>query len=174
MRQVNIQDTMSYVCKAFTFYNDMNTPLYLAYRKSRPEMLLTYGSTKEDFYPLDDILDEIVFIETTPFKYLIFEQLNSSRVTRLVFKEEIAFVAAMMLEGRTEKDLLKQLDLEEAEYRKLIAGEASFIFSNKGRRITRKHLIKFLHIQDDIDCLKYYEKSNLLRRIDYENIPTEI
>ena len=102
MRQVNIQDTMSYVCKAFTFYNDMNTPLYLAYRKSKPEMPLTYGSTKEDFYPVEDVLDEIFFMETTPLKYLILLHLNASKVTRLIFKLEIAFAAAMMLEERTE------------------------------------------------------------------------
>ena len=174
MRQVNIQDTMSYVCKAFTFYNDMNTPLYLAYRKSKPEMPLTYGSTKEDFYPVEDILDEIFFMKTTPLKYLILLHLNASKVTRLIFKLEIAFAAAMMLEERTDKDLIKQLDLEEKGFRRLIAGEVSSIYSNNGHRVTRKHITKYLHIKDDIGCLKYYQRSNLLRRIDYEDIPTEI
>ena len=152
----------------------MDTPIYLAFFLHEEDLPFTVGACKEDFYALKDILNRISFKGTTPLKYLIFNQLKKNDVKRIYEKEDIAFNQAMFLKNINKHQFCKMVDIEESDLDRLIDEEIYNIKTKSGTEFTKNHLMKYLNILDNIRELKYYEEQNLMWRVKYNDIPSEI
>lgn len=159
------------ICKNYSDKFGMNAPIFIAFFIHEEDLPFTIGATKDDFYCLKDILNKVSFKGTTPFKYLIFTQLKDSNVKRLYQKEDIAFKNAMVLNDTKLDELCNLLDVNEADYNNLIQNELVNIKSKKGKEVNRSHISKYLNILDNIQELKFYEQSNLMWKVKYNEIP---
>ena len=170
----DLTDCMHSICKTFSNKHGMNSTFYLAFFIHEEDLPFTIGATKQDFYALKDILNKISFKGTTPLKYLTFEKLINTDVKRLYQKEDIAFKNAMLLSDTKQQELLDDLEMDEEEYNNLIQNELTSLKTKKGKTITRKHILESLNILDNVLELKYYELSNLMWKVKYNDIPDEI
>jgi len=170
----DLTDCMHSICKTFSNKHGMNQTFYLAFFIHEEDLPFTIGATKQDFYALKDILNKISFKGTTPLKYLTFEKLINTDVKRLYQKEDIAFKNAMLLSDTKQQELLDDLEMDEEEYNNLIQNELTSLKTKKGKTITRKHILESLNILDNVLELKYYELSNLMWKVKYNDIPDEI
>lgn len=167
----NINDCMTSICKTYTQKYGMNQTFYLAFFIHDEDLPFTIGSTKDDFYALKDILNKISFKGTTPLKYLIFKKLKETDVKALYQKEDIAFKNAMLLTNTKPKELCQSLEIEEQDYDNIIKNNLTTYKNKSGIKITRNHITKYLNIVDNILELKYYELSNLMWKVKYDDIP---
>ena len=170
----DLNDVMDSVCKTFTKKYDMNTPFYLAFFIHEEDLPFTFGACKDDFYALKDILNKISFKGTTPLKYQIFSTLRDTNVKRLYQKEDIAFKHAMGLTDTEMDEICNLLDINEEDYDTLMEKELLQIPNKKGKPVTRQHIAKYLNILDNVLELKYYEASNLMWKVKYDDIPDQI
>ena len=105
---------------------------------------------------------------------MTFEKLVNTDVKRLYQKEDIAFKNAMILSNTKQEELLDDLEIDESEYNDLIINELTSLKTKSGKNITRKHISDALNILDNVLELKYYELSNLMWKVKYNDIPDEI
>ena len=75
----------------------------------------------------------------------------------------------------TEMDeICNLLDINEEDYDTLMEKELLQIPNKKGKPVTRQHIAKYLNILDNVLELKYYEASNLMWKVKYDDIPDQI
>ncbi len=170
----DLSDCMQSICRSFSNKYGMNSTFYLAFFIHEEDLPFTIGACKQDFYALKDILNKISFKGTTPLKYMTFEKLVNTDVKRLYQKEDIAFKNAMILSNTKQEELLDDLEIDESEYNDLIINELTSLKTKSGKNITRKHISDALNILDNVLELKYYELSNLMWKVKYNDIPDEI
>jgi hypothetical protein len=170
----DLSDCMQSICRSFSNKYGMNSTFYLAFFIHEEDLPFTIGATKQDFYALKDILNKISFKGTTPLKYLTFEKLINTDVKRLYQKEDIAFKHAMGLTDTEMDEICNLLDINEEDYDTLMEKELLQIPNKKGKPVTRQHIAKYLNILDNVLELKYYEASNLMWKVKYDDIPDQI
>ena len=170
----NLNDAMGYIVKGHAQKNGFNTPIYLAFFIHEQDLPFTVGACKEDFYALKDILNKISFKGTTPLKYLIFTQLKQTDTKRLYEKQDVAFNQALFLKNINKHQFCKMINIEESDMDSLIKEDIYSIKTKNGTEFTKLHLMKYMNIIDNINELKYYEESNLIWKVKYNDIPSEI
>ena len=168
---ISSKDMIPYFCKAAATKNGINNDIYIAFFIKEPNLPFTFGTCKEDFYLLKDILNKIVFKGSTPLKYMILENLHNKTHLTLKSKEKIAYDVAMMLENMTTIDLCKLLDVKVEDYLKLIDDNLNELIASNKIRLTRDSVKKHLNLIDNINELKYYEAQNLIWKVRFEDIP---
>ena len=168
---INMDDVIPMVCKKMTEKYGMNETFYLAFFIHEEELPFTIGACQDDFYALKDILNKISFKGTTPLKYMIFRSLSNSPKLRLKEKEEIAYNSALTLTNKTKGDLCLDLDLSLDEYNNMMKQELLEVTSSKGKKVNRGHILKYLHITENVNELNYYELMNLMWKVKYNEIP---
>ncbi len=168
---ISAKDMLPYFCKAAATKNGINKDIYIAFFIKEPDLPFTYGTCKEDFYLLKDILNKIVFKGSTPLKYMILENMHNKLHLTLKTKEQIAYDVAMILENLTPLDLCRLLNVDIDDYLKLIDESLNEIICKNNTKLNRDLIRKNLNIVDNINELKFYEKENLIWRVKYEDIP---
>lgn len=171
---INIRDLLPYMCKCIAEKRGPEEVFYIAFFVHQEDLPFTVGGCKEDFYALKDILNKVTFKGTTPLKYMLFRELSDSEPKYLKTKETIAFNTAMLLTNKTKSSLCKSLDITEADYDEMMEKELLEISNQKGKKISRKIISKFLNLKDNLFELKYYESMNLMWRVKYNDIPNKI
>lgn len=169
---INMNDVLPLVCSKYTEKNGMNNVFYLAFFLHEEDLPFTIGACKDDFYALKDILNKISFKGTTPLKYMIFKDLSDHPNLKLKEKEELAYSVAMVLTNKTKKELCVDLDITVADYDNMMRNNLLEINSQKGKKVTRNHILKYLHIMENVNELKFYEKINLMWKVKYDDIPS--
>ena len=149
----------------------MEKEFYLAFFIHEEELPFTVGACKDDFYALKDILNKISFKGTTPLKYKIFKKLSNSPQLKLKEKEELAYDSALELTNKTKKEFCNELDITIELFDDMMHKELLEITNNKGKKLNRGHIAKFLNITDNVCELKYYELINLMWKVKYNEIP---
>ncbi len=167
----NISDCMTSICKVYHQKYGMDKVFYLAFFIHDEDLPFTIGACKDDFYALKDILNKVSFKGTTPLKYLIFNQLKNTDVKKLYQKEDIAFKNAMLLTNTKTQELCDNLEIDLSDYDNIIQNELTTYKNKNGVTITRNHIKKYLNILDNVLELKYYELSNLMWKVKYDDIP---
>ena len=168
---ISAKDMLPYFCKAAATKNGINNDIYIAFFIKEPDLPFTYGTCKEDFYLLKDILNKIVFKGSTPLKYMILENMHNKLHLTLKTKEQIAYDVAMILENLTPLDLCRLLNVDIDDYLKLVDENLNEITCKNNNKLNRDLIRKNLNIVDNINELKFYEKENLIWRVKYEDIP---
>ena len=168
---ISAKDMLPYFCKAAATKNGINNDIYIAFFIKEPDLPFTYGTCKEDFYLLKDILNKIVFKGSTPLKYMILENMHNKLHLTLKTKEQIAYDVAMILENLTPLDLCRLLNVDIDDYLKLVDESLNEITCKNNTKLNRDLIRKNLNIVDNINELKFYEKENLIWRVKYEDIP---
>ena len=169
---VSMIDMIPYFCKAAATKNGINNDIYIAFFIKEPDLPFTFGTCKEDFYLLKDILNRVIFKGSTPLKYMTLENLHNKSHLNLKSKERIAYDVAMLLENLTLKDLCNRLEMTQTEYEEMMNNELNEIRTSNNKRVDRGHIKKFLNIIDNINEIKFYEKENLIWKVRYEDIPS--
>ena len=168
---INSNDMMPYFCKAASDKNGLESNIYLAFYMKEYDLPFTYGTCKDDFYLLKDILNRISFMGSTPLKYMIFKELLESNLTTLKAKEVLAYDMAINLTNTNKKTLGNNLNLDNNSLNELLNGEKLEVLSNDGKKVNKHHISKFLNILDNIHELRFYEKENLMWKVKYDEIP---
>ncbi len=168
---INMNDVIPLVCEKMTEKYGMEKEFYLAFFIHEEELPFTVGACKDDFYALKDILNKISFKGTTPLKYKIFKKLSNSPQLKLKEKEELAYDSALELTNKTKKEFCNELDITIESFDEMMHKELLEITNNKGKKLNRGHIAKFLNITDNVCELKYYELINLMWKVKYNEIP---
>ncbi len=168
---ISAKDMLPYFCKAAATKYGINNDIYIAFFIKEPDLPFTYGTCKEDFYLLKDILNKIVFKGSTPLKYMILENMHNKTHLTLKSKEKIAYDAAMLLENLSTLDLCKKLDVSVDDYLMLLNNNLTEIKQDNRIKLSRMGINKYLNIIDNINELKFYELQNLIWKVKYEDIP---
>ena len=171
IESINLKDILPLFCRKITERYDMNQEFYLAFFIHEEDLPFTVGACKDDFYALKDILHKISFKGTTPFKYMIFKEISTSKQLHLKEKQEIAYAAALNLTHKTKRELCLELNIEESQYDDMMRNELLEIKSIKGKKVKRDHITNTLHIYENINELKFYELVNLMWKVKYGQIP---
>ena len=169
---ISSKDMIPYFCKAAATKNGINNDIYIAFFIKEPDLPFTFGTCKEDFYLLKDILNKIVFKGSTPLKYMILENLHNKNHLTLKSKEKIAYDTAMLLENLTTIDLCNNLDVTVDDYKKLINDNLTEMICPNNTKLSRNLIRKYLNIIDNINELRYYESQNLIWKVKYDDIPS--
>ena len=169
---VSINDMLPYFCKAAATKNGINSNIYIAFFIKEPDLPFTFGACKEDFYLLKDVLKDITFKETTPYKYMLLENMHNKTHLTLKSKEEIAYNVAMLLEDLSLIDLCKSLNVSTDDYLMLFKKNLTEMICSNNNKLNRNKIKKYLNIVDNVNELKYYEKQNLIWPIKFEDIPS--
>ena len=170
---VSAKDMLPYFCKAAATKNGINNDIYIAFFIKEPDLPFTYGTCKEDFYLLKDILNKIVFKGSTPLKYMILENMHNKIHLTLKSKERIAYDVAMMLENYSTADFCRLLNVPVDEYIKMMDENLLEMVCSNNVKLTRDSIKKKLNIIDNLNELKYYETQNLIWKVKFEDIPNE-
>ena len=168
---VNFEDLMPSICKSISQKNGPESNFYIAFFIHQEDLPFTVGACKEDFYALKDILNRISFKGTTPLKYLIFEEIKKTGVTKLKDKENIAISYAMLLSNTTKKELSNHFKLDIDTIDSYLSNDELEILDGNGTKLNRPRITKFLNIIDNLNELKYYEEANLMWKVKYNDIP---
>ena len=168
---ISSKDMIPYFCKAAATKNGINNDIYIAFFIKEPDLPFTFGTCKEDFYLLKDILNKIVFKGSTPLKYMILENIHNKKHLSLRSKEKIVYDVAMMLENLSKIELCKYLNVSVEDYDRLFDEELFKLTTSNNVRIDRRIIANRLHILDNINELNYYELQNLIWKVKYEDIP---
>jgi hypothetical protein len=171
---ISLNDVLPLICKKYTERNGTNKEFYLAFFIQDEDLPFTIGACKEDFYCLKDILNKISFKGTTPLKYMLFRQLSDSPNLKLKEKEKLAYSIQMQLTCKNKKELCNELDITLDDYDTMMERQLLDIKNQKGKTITRHHITKYLHITENVNQLKFYEITNLLGKVKYNDIPDSI
>ena len=169
---INMNDVIPLVCEKFARKYGPEKVFYLAFFIHEEYLPFTVGACKDDFYALKDILNKISFKGTTPLKYMLFQELSDSRELRLLEKEELTYDIVMSLLNKDRRKLCEDLNIEMSTYDEMMKKSLYEVTSLKGKRVTRKHILKYLHITENVNELKYYEKMNLIWKVKYNDIPS--
>ena len=170
----NLNNVLPLICKKYTEKNGPNKVFYLAFFIHEDELPFTIGATKEDFYSLKDILNKISFKGTTPLKYMLFRELSDSPNLKLREKEKLAYTISILLMNKNKQELCNELDITQDDYNNMLDNNLLEIKNQKGKTIKRSHILKYLHLTENVNELKYYEKMNLLWKVKYIDIPDSI
>lgn len=168
---INMNDVIPLVCDKMAEKYGIDKVFFLAFFIHEDELPFSVGACKDDFYALKDILNKISFKGTTPLKYKLFRELSDSKEIKLKEKEEMAYDIAMDLTGRNKRTLCDDLDIEVSQYNDMMRNQLTEIKSSKGKKVTRSHILKYLHIKDNVNELQFYEKTNLIWKVKYNDIP---
>ncbi len=169
---ISAKDMLPYFCKAAATKNGINNDIYIAFFIKEPDLPFTYGTCKEDFYLLKDILNKIVFKGSTPLKYMILENLHNKNHLNLKAKEKIAYDVAMLLKDMSTMDFCKLLDVPVNDYLDFLDKELTDLVCSNNTKLSRSIIRKHLNIIDNVNELKYYESQNLIWKVKYEDIPS--
>ena len=169
---VSAKDMLPYFCKAAATKNGINNDIYIAFFIKEPDLPFTYGTCKEDFYLLKDILNKIVFKGSTPLKYMILENLHNKNHLNLKAKEKIAYDVAMLLKDMSTMDFCKLLDVPVNDYLDFLDKELTDLVCSNNTKLSRNIIRKHLNIIDNVNELKYYESQNLIWKVKYDEIPS--
>jgi len=170
---VSAKDMLPHFCKAAATKNGINKDIYIAFFIKEPDLPFTYGTCKEDFYLLKDILNKIVFKGSTPLKYMILENLHNKSHLNLKAKEKIAYDVAIQLENMTINDFCNLLNAPIEDYRKFIDDNLTDYTCSNETKLSRILINKKLNIIENIHELKFYESQNLIWKVKFEDIPNE-
>ena len=168
---INLNDVIPLFCRKLTEKYGLNQEFYLAFFIHEEKLPFTVGACKDDFYALKDILNKISFKGTTPLKYMVFKELSDSENLNLKEKEALAYEAALVLESKTKRDLCRDLDLDLKALDNMLDNDLLEVESLKGKRVSRNHVAKFLHITENVNELAFYESINLMWKVKYNDIP---
>ena len=169
---ISIKDMLPYFCKAATTKNGINSNIYIGFFVKEPDLPFTFGSCKEDFYLLKDVLKDITFKGSTPLKYMILENMHNKTHLTLKSKEEIAYDTAMTLENLSLVELCKNLNVDLDDYNMLLEKNLTEMICSNNNKLNRNMIRKYLNIIDNVNELKFYEKQNLIWHIKFEDIPS--
>ena len=169
---ISAKDMLPYFCKAAATKNGINNDIYIAFFIKEPDLPFAYGTCKEDFYLLKDILNKIVFKGSTPLKYMILENLHNKNHLNLKAKEKIAYDVAMLLKDMSTMDFCKLLDVPVNDYLDFLDKELNDLVCSNNTKLSRSIIRKHLNIIDNVNELKYYESQNLIWKVKYEDIPS--
>ena len=168
----NPKDMIGYFCKEVSKRNGLESEIFIAFFYQEEDLPFTYGTCKEDFYLFKDILNKIIFKGSTPLKYMLLQELKDKKDTKLKTKENILFTKIMDLKGIRKIDFCKGLGITPSDYDNLLDNEQMEVLSSlTGKKVSRKHINKFLNIKDNITDIKYYESQNLIWKVNYKDIP---
>ena len=169
---VSAKDMLPYFCKAAATKYGINNDIYIAFFIKEPDLPFTYGTCKEDFYLLKDILKDITFKGSTPLKFMILENLHNKSHLNLKAKEKIAFEVALQLENMELKDFCSKYNIPIEDYKKLIDEDLTELICSNDTRISRSMIRKNLNIIDNITELNYYRFYNLIWSVKYDDMPS--
>ena len=103
---------------------------------------------------------------------MLLQELKDKKDTKLKTKENILFTKIMDLKGIRKIDFCKGLGITPGYYDNLLDNEQMEVLSSLiGKKVSRKHINKFLNIKDNITDIKYYESQNLIWKVNYKDIP---
>ena len=169
---ISAKDMLPHFCKAAATKNGINNDIYIAFFVKEPDLPFTYGTCKEDFYLLKDILNKIVFKGSTPLKYMILENLHNKNHLTLKSKEKIAYDVAMLLENIDLISFCNKFDIPLEDYQKLFKDNLLELTCSNNKKLSRNIIMKNLNIIDNINELKFYELQNLIWKVKYDDIPS--
>ncbi len=160
----NVTKQLKLYCENLDLRIKPNTPIYFGLTK-RNGLLVGVGINLEPFLDFEDL--NIYYYETTPFKFLLFHEITTRDIKKYPMLIKLAVIVITNLNTMNIEEHLNLLGITINEYENLLLRNISTVGSDK--KYTRKDLFKYFMIDEEL-TLDFFKKSNLISKIEFEDI----